>query len=69
MEILNFTSGNQLLREQLERIDKQLSELNNLIEGYELEIRRRNDELSKKQGEMDMLNKKYDQLTSGRSMV
>ncbi len=35
-----------------------------LVERYEVEIRRRNDELERKQTEVDRLNKKYDILVS-----
>ena len=51
------------MRDKLRKLDRELGERNEVIEKYEVEIRRRNDELGKKQGEMDLLNKKYDQLT------
>ncbi|KAJ3127462.1 Coiled-coil domain-containing protein 40 [Nowakowskiella sp. JEL0407] len=52
------------IKDDVLEIDKELKEKNELIEKYDVEIRRRNDELGKKQAEVDLLNKKYDQLTA-----
>ncbi|KAI8833737.1 hypothetical protein BC829DRAFT_422442 [Chytridium lagenaria] len=62
LEMLNASARIGALRDTLGFVDKELTDKNTLIEKYEMEIRRRNDELGKKQGEMDLLNKKYDQL-------
>ncbi|KAI9355978.1 hypothetical protein DFJ73DRAFT_249949 [Zopfochytrium polystomum] len=62
LETLNVTARIRSMKETLGSMDKELAAKNELIEKYEMEIRRRNDELGKKQGEMDLLNKKYDQL-------
>ncbi|KAJ3110385.1 Coiled-coil domain-containing protein 40 [Phlyctochytrium bullatum] len=62
LEMLNSQGRIGVLRDVLAQVDRELGEKNALIEKYELEIRRKNDELGKKQGEMDLLNKKFDQL-------
>ncbi|KAJ3014618.1 Coiled-coil domain-containing protein 40 [Thoreauomyces humboldtii] len=64
LETLNVTARIRGTKEGIGKLDKELAERNGLVEKYELEIRRRNDELGKKQGEVDLLNKKYDQLTA-----
>jgi peptidoglycan hydrolase CwlO-like protein len=68
LDILNANARMKALRETVRKVDEEMKEKNGMIEKYEMEIRRRNDELGKKQGEMDLLNKKYDQLT-GRNQV
>ena len=68
MEMLNVSARIKRMREEVDGLDAEHKEKNSLIEKYEQEIRRRNDELSKKQKEMDLLNKKYDQL-AGRHQV
>ncbi|TPX67959.1 hypothetical protein SpCBS45565_g03525 [Spizellomyces sp. 'palustris'] len=64
LDTLNANSRIRGMKETLQVLDAELAERNEVIEKYEVEIRRRNDELGKKQGEMDLLNKKYDQLTA-----
>lgn len=65
LEALNAETRCASMRDQLKNVDKEISEKNSLIEKYEQEIRRNNDMLSKRASEMDLLNKKYDQLSSG----
>eukprot|EP00842_Homolaphlyctis_polyrhiza_P000468 jgi/Hompol1/1421/HPOL_005591-RA len=65
LESLNISGRIKQMREQVLRIDQDMEEKNSLIEKYEQEIRRRNDDLGKKASEMDVLNKKYDQVTGG----
>ncbi|KAJ1563005.1 Coiled-coil domain-containing protein 40 [Cladochytrium tenue] len=62
LEELNTGARIKFLKSNVSGLDKELEEKNDLIEKYELEIRRRNDELGKKQAETAALNKKYDQL-------
>ncbi|KAJ3074995.1 Coiled-coil domain-containing protein 40 [Podochytrium sp. JEL0797] len=64
MEALNGQERVRRMKEDMKLLEKDLCVKNDLIEKYELEIRRRNDEVGKKQGEMDMLNKRFDLLTS-----
>jgi len=66
-ESLNVGLRISNLREVIRKLDARLVEQNSSIEKYELEIRRRNEELGKKQAEMDSLNKKYDLLTGKSS--
>ncbi|KAJ3279438.1 Coiled-coil domain-containing protein 40 [Borealophlyctis nickersoniae] len=63
LDTLNVSARIRGMQDKLKKLDNDLAEKNEVIEKYEVEIRRRNDELGKKQGEMDLLNKKYDQLT------
>ena len=62
-ESLNVSIRISEMKKRLSALDKELFDRNAAIEKYELEIRKRNDELGKKQSEMDLLNKKYDSLT------
>ena len=50
------------LKESLEALMGQLKQKDNLILKYEQEIRRRNDEIEKKQYEVDRLNRRFDSL-------
>ncbi|KAL2912923.1 Coiled-coil domain-containing protein 40 [Polyrhizophydium stewartii] len=65
LEALNIGGRIKSMKDQISRIDEEMEERNTLIEKYEQEIRRRNDELGKRASEMDILNKKYDQVTGG----
>ncbi|KAI9005959.1 hypothetical protein BC832DRAFT_460595 [Gaertneriomyces semiglobifer] len=62
LEGLNITARVKGMKEQLENLDREITQRNKELERYEVEIRRGNDELTKKQGEMDALNRKYDRL-------
>ncbi|KAI8622572.1 hypothetical protein BC830DRAFT_1088809 [Chytriomyces sp. MP71] len=62
LETLNGMERLRRMKEDLKQLEKDLATKNDLIEKYEAEIRRRNDDLGKKQSEMDMLNKKFDAL-------
>ncbi|KAJ3200819.1 Coiled-coil domain-containing protein 40 [Entophlyctis luteolus] len=64
LETLNVTEKLRHMRQNAKSLEADLEAKSSLIEKYELEIRRRNDEVGKKQAEMDLLNKKYDMLTS-----
>lgn len=64
LENLNAESRCHEMNEQLKRTDKEITTKNELIEKYELEIRKNNDLLTKRASEMDLLNKKLDQLMS-----
>ncbi|KAJ3260019.1 Coiled-coil domain-containing protein 40 [Boothiomyces macroporosus] len=65
LEALNAEERIKTIKEQLKAVDAEMAEKNQLIGKYEQEIRQNNDLLSKKASEMDSLNKKYDQMTSG----
>ncbi|KAJ3318182.1 Coiled-coil domain-containing protein 40 [Boothiomyces sp. JEL0866] len=65
LEALNAEGRIKSIKEQLKAVDAEMAEKNQLIGKYEQEIRQNNDLLSKRASEMDSLNKKYDQMTSG----
>lgn len=58
MDILNTESHNARLKETLKLLDEELDDKSKAIEKYELEIKRRNDEIEKKTREIDLLNRK-----------
>lgn len=64
IDTLNTAAHNEQLKSQLNSVLDMLKEREKLIDKYEVEIRRRNDELEKKQAFVDSLNRKYDALTS-----
>lgn len=64
MDILNTEDHNGRLKETLEGLVGEMRDLEGLINNYEVEIRRRNDSIQKKQSEVDRLNKLYDSLAS-----
>lgn len=68
LESLNVSQRITNIQSTLQKLDTDIKTKNDTIEKFEVEIRRRNDELGKKQSEIDLLNKKYDQLT-GKQQV
>lgn len=52
------------VRQHLDQLELRVVEQNRLVERCELEIRRQSQEISKKQSEMDLLNRKYDALVA-----
>eukprot|EP01116_Phalansterium_solitarium_P022051 TRINITY_DN713_c0_g1_i3.p1 TRINITY_DN713_c0_g1~~TRINITY_DN713_c0_g1_i3.p1 ORF type:complete len:520 (+),score=249.47 TRINITY_DN713_c0_g1_i3:1687-3246(+) len=62
MDQQNAKARNQSLRDELVALTAGLKDKDALVEKYELDIKRRNDEIERKQTEVDRLNKKYDQL-------
>ncbi|KAK6092286.1 Coiled-coil domain-containing protein 40 [Batrachochytrium dendrobatidis] len=65
LESLNVAERIKAMKAQATTLDDEVTEKNNLIGKYEQEIRRRNDELGKRASDMDLLNKKYSQVTGG----
>ncbi|ORZ41356.1 hypothetical protein BCR44DRAFT_1494866 [Catenaria anguillulae PL171] len=55
------------LRSELSDLDRTIADKNGTIEKYEVEIRRGNDEMVKKQSEIDLLNKKLNQILQDSS--
>ena len=68
LESLNVSSRVRDSKAALDALDTEIVTCNYLIEKFEGEIKKRNDELSKKQGDMDALNKKFD-ILSGKNQV
>lgn len=58
IDILNTEAHNGRLVDTLKLLDEELNEKATAIEKYELEIKRRNDEIEKKTREIDLLNRK-----------
>ncbi len=65
LESLGSENRIEGMKSRLKEVDNDITERNNLIGKYEFEIRQNNDLLSKRASDMDLLNKKYDKLTSG----
>jgi chromosome segregation ATPase len=65
LDILNAEGRIKRMKETISKIDQEVADKNTLTEKYEVEIRRCNDELGKKASEIDLLNKKYEQVTGG----
>lgn len=58
VDILNTEAHNTRLTETLKLLDEELREKLAAIEKFELEIKRRNDEVEKKTRDIDILNRK-----------
>lgn len=65
LEALNVAARIDRMRDRVSNIDTETEERNALIEKYEQDFKRKSDELAKKASEMDLLNKKYNQVTGG----
>jgi coiled-coil domain-containing protein 40 len=65
LESLNCTQRIDSMKKALSKVNEEIEAKNKLIEKYENEISQNNDALGKKASELDLLNKKYDQLTTG----
>lgn len=65
VDLLNTEAHNARLTETLALLDEELTDKSRAIEKYEVEIKRRNDEIERKTRDIDSLNKKYDKLVSG----
>jgi chromosome segregation ATPase len=64
VDSLNTKAHNQMLKERLETLTKDLGEREKLIDQYELEIRKRHNQIEKKQLYVDRLNREYDEKRS-----
>lgn len=64
LDALNVSERLHELRKTFGETENEAKMKNSLIEKYENDNKKRHDESTKKQGEMDLLNKKLDQLTS-----
>jgi intein/homing endonuclease len=59
VDVLNTEAHNIRLADTLKLLDEELAEKGASIEKYELEIKRRNDEIERKTRDIDFLNKKF----------
>jgi chromosome segregation ATPase len=64
VEILQSEDKLDEFKQQLTEIEELISGENQLIGNYELSLRKTFDEMTKKQSEMDMLNRRYDHLVA-----
>merc|ERR1719364_182292 len=60
VDSLNTKAHNQMLKERLDTLTQDLSDREKLIDQYELEIRKRHNQIEKKQLYVDRLNREYD---------
>ena len=66
VDTLNTQAHNDGLRQTLSSFDADLQEKTELVARYEVEIRKRNNEIEKKQSEVDRLNRRYDALVGSQ---
>lgn len=64
---LNISGQSEKLERGLKEIVEELQAKDNLINQYELQIRRNNTEIEKRQSDVDKLNRQYDALTSAQN--
>lgn len=56
------------VQDTLALVEQELKEHEKTIERFELEIKRRHDEIERKTGAMDLLNKEFEKLTAANKM-
>lgn len=66
VDALNTQAHNDGLRQTLAALDAELKEKTELSDRYEVEIRKRNNEIEKKQADVDRLNRRYDGLVAAQ---
>lgn len=66
VDTLNTQAHNDGLRQTLSALDTELKEKTELSDRYEVEIRKRNNEIEKKQADVDRLNRRYDGLVAAQ---
>jgi peptidoglycan hydrolase CwlO-like protein len=66
VDILNTDSHNQRLLEAKKLLDAELTDKENAIAKYELEMKRQADEIERKTREIDQLNRKIEKIISSR---
>merc|ERR1719359_2079485 len=64
VDSLNTKAHNQMLKERLDTLGSDLGDREKLIDQYELEIRKRHNQIEKKQLYVDRLNREYDEKRS-----
>lgn len=64
VDSLNTIAHNEQLKATVKEVDEELRRKEGLIVKYQLEIRRRNDEIEKKMRDLDGLNRKFETLRS-----
>jgi len=69
VDTLNVTANNTQLEVQVKQVNEEIKEQDALVAKYEAESRRRHTEIEKKQHEIDLLNKKFEQMMAKRAGV
>merc|ERR1719321_1275501 len=64
VDSLNTKAHNQMLKERLETLSADLTDREKLIDQYEMEIRKRHNQIEKKQLYVDRLNREFDEKRS-----
>merc|ERR1719498_2184507 len=64
VDSLNTKAHNQMLKERLDTLSADLTDREKLIDQYEMEIRKRHNQIEKKQIYVDRLNREYDEKRS-----
>merc|ERR1719420_2390965 len=64
VDALNTKAHNQMLKERLETLSADLTDREKLIDQYEMEIRKRHNQIEKKQLYVDRLNREFDEKRS-----
>lgn len=64
VDVLNTDAHNTRLQDTLALLEGELNEKSGVIERYETEMRRRNDEIEKKTRTVDLLNRKLEKILS-----
>uniref|UniRef100_A0A0C3T1B1 Coiled-coil domain-containing protein 39 n=1 Tax=Guillardia theta (strain CCMP2712) TaxID=905079 RepID=A0A0C3T1B1_GUITC len=62
VDALNTMAHNDQLKSTIKEIDEELKRKEQLVAKYEVEIRRRNDDIEKKMRDLDSLNRKFENL-------
>lgn len=62
VDVLNTDAHNVQLSDTLALLDEELKEKENVVEKYQIEIKRRNDEIEKKTRGVDALNRRMDKM-------
>lgn len=66
IDVMNTTSHNVKLKDTMASLDEDLADKAALVERYEVEIRKRNDEIQKKTRGIDGMNRTLEKLTSSQ---
>lgn len=66
IDAMNVAANNAQLQATMTACARDLTDKDQLIERYSMEIRQRNDSIEKKMSVVDRLNRKYEKLTAGQ---
>lgn len=69
IDYLQTLDHNKSLKDVLQEVEKELTEKSSLIERYEVEVRRKHDEIERKQSTLDKLNRQFEKITASQVEV